>query len=221
MSHTIDSPWRHVVLWLRIVFGVHLVYSGVAYLFGYEPAAMVQVLPGAGQFLALLDQIGMYPYVKYLEIVVGMMLLANRWVPLALVLEMPVSLMIFFLNVVVEHKSRHLFTGPQELFLNASLLLAYGGYYTPFLRMKAEPWWLWDNLPASLLEPALPQTGASKRLVFGWSAIMAMSAVVFIASLTLGPPERILPPRDYVPLICGALVVLWVQMRGRFGHSAP
>jgi hypothetical protein len=102
--------------------------------------------------MASLADIGLYPYVKYLEAVVGFMLLFNFAVPLALVLEFPITVTIFFLNTFVEGEGRHLFTGPQELILNATLLFAYGGYYVNFLRVRAHPWWLWEGTKTS--EPA-------------------------------------------------------------------
>jgi len=81
-----------------------------------------------------------------MECVLGLMLLTNRGVLLALMLEMPATVNIFWLNTFIVATPRQLFTGPQELFMNGALLLAYGGYYVSVLQAKVEPMWLWDGL---------------------------------------------------------------------------
>jgi len=146
MKPSDESPWKYIVLWLRIVFGVHLLYSGLAYAIGgWIPPDVQKNLDPAEHFIVMLNNVGLYPWVKYQEIVAGAMLVANYAVPLALVIELPITIVIFYLNVLVNASGRHLYTGPQELFLNVSLLLAYGGYYANFLRTQTRPWWLWDG----------------------------------------------------------------------------
>jgi hypothetical protein len=58
-------------------------------------------------------------------------------VPLVLVLEVPISFNIFYLNVFITGAPRQLLTGPLELGVNCALLLAYFRYYQPFLRARA------------------------------------------------------------------------------------
>ncbi|MPN61317.1 hypothetical protein SDC9_209053 [bioreactor metagenome] len=43
---------------------------------------------------------------------------------------------------------RQYFTGPQELFLNGILLLAYSGWMYAALKPKLEPLWIWDGAKA-------------------------------------------------------------------------
>ena len=80
-----------------------------------------------------------------MECLFGIMLLTNRFVLLALVLEMPSTVNIFWLNTFVVATPRQLFTGPQELFLNGVLLLAYAGYLGAAIKPRLEPMWLWDS----------------------------------------------------------------------------
>lgn len=136
------SPWKYVIMWLRLYFGAHLFYSGIRYILsGYVPE-----IPGlGGAYVAAATTIHMYPAVKYMEFFYGMMLLSNRFVLLALILEMPTTVTIFWLNTFIVATPRQLFTGPQELFMNGVLLLAYSGYMASVFRPALKPMWLWDG----------------------------------------------------------------------------
>lgn len=139
------SPWYYVIHWLRFYFGAHLLYSGLRYAFtGYVPE-----IPGVGgAWVQANADIYLYQFIKYLEILTGAMLVANRFPLLALILEMPASVNIFWLNTFVVATPRQLFTGPQELFLNGVLLLAYSGWLWGAVQPKLEPLWLWDGREA-------------------------------------------------------------------------
>jgi len=132
----------YIITWLRIFFGAHLAFSGGRYVFtGYIPE-----IPGiGGEWAAANAALGLYQAVKYMEFTFGLMLLANRFVLLALILEMPATVNIFWLNTFVVATPRQLFTGPQELFLNGVLLLAYSGYLAATLKPRLDPLWLWDS----------------------------------------------------------------------------
>lgn len=221
-----SNPWNHIILWFRLVFGVHLVYSGLAYvLVSWVPAATSDVTSNAGQFMVSLEHIGLYPFVKYLELIVGLMLVFDIAVPLALVAELPITIVIFFLNTIVEAKARQLFTGPQELFLNGALLFAYGGYFTNFLRLRAKPWWLWDNFPHRSVGPNAHGGPADSdvqsdhdmngKSQTAWIVVATLSLTILAASWFLSPAERKLPPRDYVPLIVATLAMGWSMARAR------
>jgi hypothetical protein len=131
-----------VITWIRLFFGAHLLFSGGRYILtGYVPE-----IPGVGgQWSDANMAIGVYQAVKYMEAVFGAMLLLNRFVLLALILEMPATVNIFWLNTFIVAMPRQLFTGPQELFLNGILLLAYSGYVGAALKPRLAPLWLWES----------------------------------------------------------------------------
>ncbi len=120
---------------LRIYWGLHLIYS--SYRFWVADTIPAIPHPVAGPFIEILGVMGVYPGIKAMEGLVGIMLVLNRWVPLMLVLEVPTSATIFYLNFFVTGTPRQLLTGPLELGVNCALLLAYFRYYRPFLVMKA------------------------------------------------------------------------------------
>jgi putative oxidoreductase len=226
MSPADQSPWKYVVLWLRIVFGAHLAYSGLAFVAAaWTPADMVVVKPGVGTFMVALEQIGLYQVVKSLEVVTGIMLLLDIATPLALVLEFPITIVIVYLCLVVNPVDRQLYTGPQELLLNVALLFAYGGYYAPFFRIRARPLWLWDGFgaqPVGRVDTSRPLGGAVRegaategRIAFALAVTVALSVLALVASALLSEAGRRLVPRDYVPFICGFAVMALAIVRGR------
>jgi len=136
------SGWTaYAILWLRIAFGVHSLVSGLNYFFPLVPPAAIHLSPAA-PFVAALDDVGLFFWIKLVEVAVGVLLL-NLYVPLALVMEMPTTLSIFYLNTFVDAMPRQLYTGPKELFLNLILIAAYSAYFLPLLAAKAEYTPIW------------------------------------------------------------------------------
>lgn len=149
------SPWYYIVHWLRLYFGAHLLFSGIRYaVTGYVPE-----IPGVGgEWVQANANIYLYQLIKYLEIVTGAMIFFNRFTLLGLILEFPATVNIFWLNTFIVATPRQLFTGPQELFMNGLLLLAYSGWMVAALKPKLEPLWLWDG-------PLAYKPGLGERIV--------------------------------------------------------
>ena len=156
------SPWYYIIHWLRLYFGAHLLFSGIRYaVTGYVPD-----IPGVGgEWVQANANIYLYQMIKYLEIVTGAMLFFNRFTLLGLILEFPATVNIFWLNTFIVATPRQLFTGPQELFMNGVLLLAYSGWIFAALKPKLEPLWLWDG--AKAYKPGLGERLDDKRPVHG------------------------------------------------------
>lgn len=125
----------HVTDAMRIYFGLHLIWSSSRYwLTDMQP---VVPHPIGGPFIQSLLDMGLFPGIKAMEGVVGIILLTNRFVPLMLVLQVPTSFTIFYLNTFITGAPRQLITGPLEIGVNCALLLAYFRYYQPFLTARA------------------------------------------------------------------------------------
>jgi hypothetical protein len=143
---------RYVILWVRIFFAAHLLYSAGRYFLGIEGFG-----PGpntlGGEFVTAITKIGLYHMVKVTELIIGIMLLFNVLVPLVLVVEFPITMMILLLNTFVVGTGRQLFTGPQELFLNGFLLLAYGRYYARMFTVFAPTRPLWTMTRGDIQSP--------------------------------------------------------------------
>lgn len=133
---------QYVILWVRIAFGVHSLVSGSNYFFDYLPQPPTDDTP-IGPFIREMDETGLFAVIKVVETLVGICLLTNRFVPVALVAELPISITIFYLSTFVTESPRSLFTGPRELFYNVFLLVAYAGYFTALANMVSSPKPLW------------------------------------------------------------------------------
>lgn len=135
---------KYIILWVRIAFGVHSLVSGTNYFFHYSPLPPLEGSP-SGPFITEMDEVGLFAAIKVVETFVGVCLLTNRFVPLALAVELPVTFSIFYLNTFVDASARQVFTGPRELFYNVFLLICYAGYYAPLANVLSQPRPLWTQ----------------------------------------------------------------------------
>lgn len=208
--------WQFVTFF-RILFAAHLLYSGGAYIFfGWVPSAMGDPNSPVGRFMVELDNVGLYPLVKYIEFFLGLLALSNRFTPLAAVMEFPITVIIAYLNIFVESAlaSRHLYTGVQELVINGIVLLGYGGFYRSMLNMRNEPCWLWQQ-PGPATRDSDGEGGkGDKEAGLGtpqiWIFFVLFMAVIMAASWFLGSVDRRLPPRDWLPPLVSFVAMLAV-----------
>jgi uncharacterized membrane protein YphA (DoxX/SURF4 family) len=142
---------RYVILWFRIFYGAHLLYSSLRFFAGGVTPKVPH--PVAGPFVSSLVATGIYPVVKGVELGVGAMLLLNLFVPLVLVIEVPISVVIFILNTFIVASNRQLFSGPQEIIINVLLMVFYGRYYLPLARPIAPARPLWSASAADIRIP--------------------------------------------------------------------
>lgn len=202
--------WQFVTFF-RILFASHLLYSGGAYIFfGWVPSAFYNPASPVGHFMVELDKVGLYPLVKYIEFTLGLLALANRFTPLVAVMEFPITVMIAYLNIVVEgsHGARHYYTGVQELVINGMVLLGYGAYYRSMLNIRNEPRWLWQT-PDS--KPAEAGNGTTAMVLF----FVGFMALVMAASWFMGSADRRLPPRDWLPPLASFIAMLALRFASR------
>lgn len=206
--------WQFVTF-VRILFAIHLIYSGGAYIFfGWVPSAFFNPASPVGRFMVELDTIGLYPLVKYLEFTLGLLALADRFTPLVAVMEFPITVMIAYLNIFVEGAiaPRHYYTGVQELAINVAVLMGYGAYYRSMLSARNAPRWLWQAPDSP--SPAAEQPAGQLSI---WLIFAALMAVVLAASWFLGSADRRLPPRDWLPPVLSFVAMLSLQ---RFARPA-
>lgn len=87
---------------------------------------------------AMIERSFLFHVGKGLEVITGLMLLINRLVPLALVASMPVTAMVFMIDVLKpDIKLRSPLMGVGSMTLNITLLVAYFHHYRPMLNWQA------------------------------------------------------------------------------------
>ncbi|HYG40712.1 MAG TPA: DoxX family membrane protein [Cytophagales bacterium] len=113
---------KTAVLIVRILFGALLIFSSLNFFFNFMPMEMPE---GEAQkfFIGMSASVYMFPLIKIIELVVGLVLISGYYIPLASIVIFPISLNIFLF---------HLFLAPAGLgmsvfVLGANLFLAY--YY--------------------------------------------------------------------------------------------
>lgn len=130
---------RYLPAAARILMGLLFFVFGLNGFLNFIPAPPPETMPeGAVAFgMALMGSGYMIPLVKGTEVLVGLLLLANRFVPLALTLIAPVVVNIF---------AFHVFLAPSGLvitFLVAALEIylawAYRSSFRPMLAPRARP----------------------------------------------------------------------------------
>jgi len=87
----------------------------------------------SGQLIGALIRSGLFDVVKLIEVVAGIMLLANRAVPLATVIGFPVTLSIAHLNIAVNGDPFSLATGVIIIALHSLVALGHLDKYAPML----------------------------------------------------------------------------------------
>jgi len=128
---------RHLAAVGRIVMGLPMAGFGLVGLI-HPMSAPPTLAPGALAFLDALKHTGyMLPMISLTQLAAGLLLLANRFVPLALTLLAP-----FFVNSILFHACLER-TGlaPALVFLalEVSLAWAYRGAFRVMLRARHDP----------------------------------------------------------------------------------
>lgn len=134
------------ISFLRLFLGAWMIVSGTSYWlhqFGYQPIfpQPFGTLPDSNKMLITFVEVGLFDLVKTLEIVGGLMLVCNVFVPLGLVILFPISGMVFYNAIFLNHRYDGIlsvtYMGTACLYMNVILLLVYIKHYLPMLSLNA------------------------------------------------------------------------------------
>ena len=120
---------------VRVLLGLMLVVFGLNGFLQFLPQPPAPEAGGA--YLGALLGAGVLQVVKVFEVVIGALLLAGRFVPLALVMLVPIAV-----NIVLYHVTFDVAGGVGAYVvaaMTAFLLWAYRGALMPLLTSRAEP----------------------------------------------------------------------------------
>jgi uncharacterized membrane protein YphA (DoxX/SURF4 family) len=145
--------WRVTITLMRLFLGAWMINSGYSYwaqIFGLPPAfpQPLGTLPASNQMLVTMIEVGLFHFVKIVEIIGGLCLIFDVFVPTAIVLLLPVSGMVFynavFLNQRLDQLTSVTYMGVACLYMNIIIALAYIRYYLPMLSLRSTPGGLTD-----------------------------------------------------------------------------
>ncbi len=135
-----------VIALLHLYLGAWMVVSGSSYWLhqlGYQPVFPQPFgsLSDSNKLLITFVEVGLFDLVKSFEIIGGLLLIFNIFVPLGLVILFPISGMVFYNAVVLNQRYDGIlsltYMGTACLYMNVVLLLAYIKYYLPMLSLNA------------------------------------------------------------------------------------
>jgi putative oxidoreductase len=122
---------KKFILALRILLGLLLLTAGLNKFLHF--IEMPEMSAPAGQFMEALVETGyMIPLIGITEILVGVLLLANLLVPVALLLLAPLTINILLFHLFLDPAT--VFPGLVVALLNLYLLIAHRKYYQSLLR---------------------------------------------------------------------------------------
>jgi hypothetical protein len=128
---------RNLVLAGRVVFGAFMALSGANRLFGPVFPVPVGHTPLSTELMTALVDSRLIYVVAGLQFATGVLVLANRFVPLALCVAMPLSVCAAFWAAVLDRTVGGAAIALVALALNAWLMLAYIEAYKPLLKRRA------------------------------------------------------------------------------------
>lgn len=138
-----------LMLGARVIFGTVMLVNGLNEFFKFFP--LPPLSQKAQDFSAQLEVSGLMNVVKVLEVLIGIMMLGNIGVPAAIAMAMPISAIIFFVDVILLRSAVGYIAGTLILGLNILLLAGYSGYFLPLLTIHSEVTG-WDGLRHLLLD---------------------------------------------------------------------
>ena len=122
----------------RLVFGGWWLFSGLMHFLwpglqpmGHEPAAIA--------FTKALMASGLFTWVKAIEIVLGLAMLANRAMPLAVIALAPLNVVIVYWNCVLDSGAVDWTFAVLSIAINALFARVWRGHFWPLLAWEGRP----------------------------------------------------------------------------------
>jgi len=121
----------------RIIFGGWWLYSGLMHFIdpSWQPLGQH---PAAIDFTMALIRSGLFEWIKAIEIVLGITMLMNRWMPATLVALIPINIVIIYWNFVLDPGVVEYVFGAFSILFNAILVWPWRRYFWPLFAWKGE-----------------------------------------------------------------------------------
>jgi len=145
---------KYAVWFVRLVFGAWMIPAGVNHFVPIFPQPMGSQPLSHELIVALIDS-HLFDLVKAVELIAGICVLTGYFLPLALLLCMPVSFCVFFWDAPLEgFGSRAALFGYSVLTCNLLLCLAYVRSYRTMFALRSAPRTFGSTEPSTVASPA-------------------------------------------------------------------
>jgi hypothetical protein len=132
-----------VLVFFRVMLGAWMIINGYNHLAPYFGLPIVYPQPlgtlhWSNVMLVSMVETGLFDLVKVAELLVGLCLVFNIFVPLGLAIALPISYMVFHNSIMLNYRYDRIFSTYMSvwcLYMNVILVLAYIRYYIPMLKM--------------------------------------------------------------------------------------
>ena len=118
---------------VRLLFGSYYLVAGLNW--------FIEVIPQQGidsrWFLDALAASGLFSAMKVVQVLFGLCLVTNRFVPAAIAGLMPITIVISFVNFFLEHGVAFWAIGAAMIGANAFLMLMYSEYFVPLCTARS------------------------------------------------------------------------------------
>lgn len=186
------SPER-LLNFVRVLLGTVYLVNGTNWFFKIitpypSMSDYVHFMPPPDVVGAMIEQGVLFHAAKAMEVIAGVLLLSNRFVPLALVVSMSVTVPVFIVDVFKpEFRVRAFLMGSGSLVMNLTLLMAYFDHYRAMMTQRgvlnpdpATPQAVQGDavsqgtaaLCRALLPLAAPVSALLGLVMVGWLALM-------------------------------------------------
>ena len=139
---------KYFFLMLRVYLGAFNFASGVNY-FVRVWAQPIPADPVGSAYMSVTLHMGMFQLAKLIEMVGGFCLIADLWVPFALVLLFPITVTVFIMDSFFSPLAHVIVSGARNFTFHVLLIAAYARYYFALLTPSARLSPLWRSPPPS------------------------------------------------------------------------
>lgn len=133
----------------RIIFGGWWLYSGLMHFIDktWQPYGEYEA---AIKFTTALVESGLFEWIKIIEVILGITILANRAMPLTIIALVPINIIIIYWNFVLDPGTVQIVFGWLSILFNAIIVWPWRRYFWPlFVWSGKEDYSMELGLPGS------------------------------------------------------------------------
>ena len=123
---------------VRLFTAAWFIGAGVNF-FLYPDNQRLGLVPASHDFTVALIASGIFTWVKAIEVVLGITLLMNRFMPLTVIALVPINFVVVYYNWALEPHRGTYIAGGLTLFCTAWLAWSWRAYFWPLLTYKGAP----------------------------------------------------------------------------------